>query len=169
MAVEIRRTWRRNSRQDGQDWGTSRQKFGRGARSLGRGVSAAFCRPSEFAFCARGRPGRAGTAMPLRRNGHPVSPEPPRVRKECGCLAPFPAFGLRPLRPRRATPHLHGRRPPTFAKVDPPSSRRSTPHLREGQPPSSTEKAGGAPRGVPSTPAEFLEVALYIRSRGSGF
>ena len=51
------------------------------------------------------------TVMPLRRNGDAVAPERlPRcagtatpfywngraTRKECGCLTPFPSFGLRP-------------------------------------------------------------------------
>ena len=58
----------------------ARRVAGGSCEAAGRSVSVAFCRPSEFAFCARGLPGRAGTPMPLRRNGDAVAPErPPRL------------------------------------------------------------------------------------------
>ena len=40
---------------------------GRGARSLGRNVSAAFCRPSEFTPSARRLPRSGATVTPFRR------------------------------------------------------------------------------------------------------
>ena len=57
----------------------ARRVAGGTCEAVRRSVSVAFCGPSEFAFCARGLPGCAGTAMPLRRNGDAVAPErPPR-------------------------------------------------------------------------------------------
>ena len=46
------------------------------AKPVRRSVGVAFCRPSAFAFCARGLPGCAGTVMPSRRNGDAVAPVP---------------------------------------------------------------------------------------------
>jgi|GEM_PF-6195676 len=57
----------------------ARRVAGGTCEAVRRSVSVAFCGPSEFAFCARGLPGRAGTAMPLRRNRDAVALErPPR-------------------------------------------------------------------------------------------
>ena len=143
--------------------GTRFCRLTRDGGCLGRGLF------SDNPVAPEPRCRRAGTAMPLRRNGDAVAPErPPRstgTAARCGKNAPVSPRSL----PLASAPFVREGRPPISTDGDPPPSRRSTPHLREGQPPSSTEKAGGAPRGVPSPPAEPLEVALYIRSRGSGF
>ena len=56
-------------------------------RDAGNKLRIAFCRPSEFTFCARGLPDLAGTATPFYWNGRAMG-------KGCGCLTAFPAFGL---------------------------------------------------------------------------
>ena len=136
----------------------ARRVAGGTCEAVRRSVSVVFCRPSEFTFCARGLPGCAGTVMPLRRNRDAVAPEPRcrcagtatpfywngrAMRKGCGCLAPFPAFGP-----------PHEGRPPIFAKVDPPPSRRSTPFVHG-------EGGRGSARGADGPRRAFGSCSIY--------
>ena len=86
----------------------------------------------------------AGTATPFYWNGR-------AMRKECACLAPFPAFGPPP---REGRPHLREGRPPIFAKVDPPSSRRSTPFVHG-------EGGRGSARDVDGPRRAFGSCSIY--------
>ena len=81
----------------------ARRVAGGTCEAVRRSVSVAFCGPSEFAFCARGLPGCAGTAMPLRRNGDAVAPE--RRCRCAGTVMPLRRNGdaVAPERPPRST------------------------------------------------------------------
>ena len=139
----------------------------------------------------RGCPCLAGTAMPPRRNGHPVLLERPRDAERMRLSHPVPCLWApppssakgNPTRPRTTTPHLHGRRPPISMDDDPHLHGRRPPISTDDDPPSpwtttpiSTDDDPLRPRrrreglrgGVSTAPAEPLEVAPYIRSRERG-
>ena len=77
----------------------------------------------------RGCPCLAGTAMPSRRNGHPVLLERPRDAERMRLSHPVPCLWAPPPFVREGQPH-------SSTDDDPPSPRTTTPHLHGRRPPS---------------------------------